>query len=93
MKYTINKLHAELGRLIKQGHGRRIVHVDKDTFRHNLEPDGCTVLAVAGLGIVWVPTMDDDGGTKWNKDGTESGRTMLVLAGDAGANSKGELVK
>ena len=89
---TIGALHKRLGKLIEQGHARKPVVVDKSSFVHNLEEDGCVILHVAGLGIVAVPQIDDDGGTKWNKDGSESHRTCLVLVGDAKANRKGEIV-
>ena len=93
MRYTVARLHYELGKLIEQGHGRKPVWIDKHTFRHPCEADGCTVLPVAGMEVAWVPMADDDGGTAYNRDGTEKGRVALVLAGDAGANGKGELVK
>ena len=92
MRYTVARLHYELTKLIEQGHGRKPVWIDKETFQHNCEADGCTILPVAGMGVVWVPMADGDGGTAYNRDGTEKGRTALVLAGDAGANRKGELV-
>ena len=87
MRYTIASLHKALGKLIDEGHGRKPVCVNKESFQHNCEDDGAVVLELSGMGIQWVPWIDDDGGTKWNKDGSESGRTILVLAGDAGANS------
>jgi len=92
MRYTVAKLHKELGKLIDGGYGRRIVCVNKESFRHNLESDGCVILDVNGLGIQTIPLIDDDGGTKWNRDGSEACMTVLVLAGGSGANSKGELV-
>lgn len=92
MRYTIARLHRELGELISQGHGRRIVAIAKDSFQHNCEPDGVTILDVEGLGIKAITNADDDGGTKFNKDGTESITTRLVLAGSAGVNGKGELL-
>lgn len=92
MRYTVARLHKELGKLIEQGHGRRIVAVDKDSFRHNCEGDGVTILDLAGLGITAVHNSDGDGGQKFNKDGTESMSMMLVLAGSSGANGKGELI-
>lgn len=93
MRFTVKALHKRLGKLIDEGHGRKIVCIDKSSFQHNLETDGCVILEVSGLGVKWVPTMDGDGGTAYRSDGYEAGRTMLVLAGDAGANMKGELVE
>jgi hypothetical protein len=92
MRYTIARLHKELGNLIDAGHGRKIVHINKDSFQHNLESNGCVIMEVVGLGIQNVPVIDDDGGTKWNRDGGEASMTVLVLAGGQGANSKGQLV-
>ena len=92
MRYTIAKLHKELQKLIDQGHGRKIVNINKASFQHNLESDGGVIMEVEGLGIQTVPVIDDDGGTKWNKDGSEASMTVLVLAGASGANGKGELV-
>lgn len=93
MSYTVARLHKELGKLIADGHGRKPVCVNKDTFRHNCESDGVVILELAGMGVQWIPTADDDGGTKWNKDGSQAGRTVLILAGDSGANARGELVQ
>lgn len=92
MRYTVAKLHKELTKLVEAGHGRKIVHINKDSFQHNLESDGCVIMEVAGLGVQNVPVIDDDGGTKWNRDGSEASMTVLVLAGGSGANIKGELV-
>jgi len=92
MRYTVAKLHKELGKLVDAGHGRKIVHINKESFQHNLESDGCVIMELCGMGIENVPVIDDDGGTKWNKDGSEASMTILILAGGAGANAKGELV-
>lgn len=90
MRYTVNRLHKELGKLIEAGYGRQIVTVDKESFQHNLTE--VTFHELAGLGIQYVAMCDDDGGTKWNKNGTESHSTILILAGVSGANHKGELI-
>lgn len=92
MRFTVNRLHKELGKLIDKGHGRKIVCVNKDSFQHNCESDGCVILDVQGLGIKTVPVIADDGGTKRLSNGTEACMTVLVLAGGSGSNSKGELV-
>lgn len=93
MRFTVAKLHKELQRLIDQGHGRKRVFVDKTSFHHNCESDGVTILELAGLGIEIVPVSDGDGGTKFNKDGSESISTICVLAGGMRANHKGELLR
>lgn len=75
-------LHKRLGALIAAGHGRKPVLINKTSFQHPLESDGVVILPVAKvLGPKWISNSDDDGGTKWNKDGTESGRTVIVLDG------------
>lgn len=89
---TINKLYKELAALIAKGHGRRKVCVAKETFTHNCESDGVTILDLEGLGIRAINISDDDGGTAVNRDGTERYMTVLVLAGCSGADSKGNLV-
>lgn len=78
---TVKALHKLLGALIEQGHGRKPVLVNKPTFEHNLEGDGCVMLDVCGIEKSWVYTVDEDGGTKINQDGSESGRTCVVLYG------------
>lgn len=83
MSYTVARLHKELGALIAQGHGRKPVQIDKATFRHALEDEGATIMPIEIIdGPKWIPMADPDGGTKWNADGSESGRTVVVLKGD-----------
>lgn len=92
MRFTVKALAKKLSDLVDSGHGRQIVCVDKSSFQHNCEEDGVVILEVAGVGIEWVPKSDADGGTKYRKDGTEAGAHLCVLAGDVGANVKGELL-
>ena len=80
---TINSLHKILGEAIADGHGRKKVCVRKDTFKHNLESDGCTILDVWQTFHQWVPLIDDDGGNAYRKDGSERGFSALVLVGDS----------
>lgn len=80
---TVNKLHKMLGKMIEQGHGRKPVCVNKQSFSHPLEGDGTVILELAGADVQWIPTSDDDGGTRYNKSGTESGRVCCVLNGGA----------
>lgn len=81
---TVNQLYKQLGDLIKDGEGRRRVCVAKDSFHHNCETDGVTILEVAGLQVEMVHNSDDDGGTKVNKDGSESYSRLCVLYGGSG---------
>ena len=82
---TLNQLHKLLTKLIAQGHGRKAVYVDKGSYRHNLEQDGCVILPVERGAIHTYRILDDDGATYINADGTERQRTSLVLIGDAGS--------
>lgn len=80
---TLNKLHKLLGKLIEQGHGRRTVGVDKQSFQDNRENDGPMILPVCEVDVEWINDADDDGGLAFNKDGTERGRTTIILGGSA----------
>ncbi len=82
MTMTVSRLHKMLGALIDAGHGRKPVLVNKTSFTHPCESDGTTMLSIAKVvGPQWIPLCDDDGGTKWNKDGTESGQRVVLLDG------------
>ena len=84
MSMTVQRLHKLLGQLIEQGHGRKPVCVDKGSFSSPLENDGVTVFDLETVnGPQWLCMADDDGGTKWNKDGSESGRRVVILKGGA----------
>lgn len=89
---TVQGLHSRLGKLIDEGHGRKHVHVDKTSFQDNREGDGVTILPLEGLGVRLLNVADDDGGSKFNKDGSESMRQTCVLVGNAAANMKGDIV-
>lgn len=80
---TANKLRKILDRIIAEGHGRCRVSVAKDSFRDNRESDGCVILPVDGIDVRWIVDADDDGGTAFNKDGTERGRTTVILVGSS----------
>lgn len=83
MKLTVNSLYKHLGRLIANGHGRKPVCINKDTFTHPLEGDGANILHVHGIaGPTFVQRMSDDGGGAVNQDGTESGTMTVVLVGE-----------
>lgn len=78
---TLNQLHKQLGKLIEKGHGRRGVCVDKESFKRPLESDGCTILPIEHIDVRWIAIIDDDGGPKENKDGTESGSMQVIVSG------------
>lgn len=84
MSYTVARLHKELGKLIEQGHGRKPVQINKQSFQHVLEDDGVVIMDIKAIeGPRWITEADDDGGTKWNRDGSEAGRRVVVLNGGA----------
>lgn len=93
MRFTVNQLKKRLDALVASGYGRLPVVVSKSTFTHNCEGDGVTILDVTGSGTVRVPNSDDDGGTKYNKDGSESSRLCYMLVGDAGSNGRGNIIE
>lgn len=61
---TILKLHKQLTALIKAGHGRKTVCVDKSKCSHALESDGVTIIPVNAAEIQTHEMADDDGGWK-----------------------------
>lgn len=82
MSMTVKALHKKLGELVTAGHGRKPVCVNKDSFYSPLEDDGAVIIGVESVsGPKWIGNIDDDGFTKWNKDGSESGRSTVVLEG------------
>lgn len=84
MSFTVARLHKELGNLIDQGHGRKPVQINKQSFQHILEDDGVVIMDINAIeGPRWVTQADDDGGTKCNRDGTEAGRRVVILKGSA----------
>lgn len=83
MGLTINRLHKLLSEMIAEGHGRRSVCIDKSTFTHNLEEDGCVILEVCRAKVLTYRRIDDDGGTALRADGTERTITGAVLIGDS----------
>jgi hypothetical protein len=82
---NVSQLHRALGKLIEAGHGRKLVAINKDTFSGGpLESDGAVIIAIEDVqGPIFVGKMDDDGGTAWNKDGSEAGTRTVVLRGGA----------
>lgn len=78
----VHTLHALLGQIIEKGHGHKPVCIDKSTFQHALEEDGAVILDVVCIsGPRFIPHTSDDGGTKFCVDGSESGRSTVVLHG------------
>lgn len=82
MTMTVSRLHKQLSDLIAAGHGRKLVCINKRTFNNRLEQDGAVIMPVKSVsGPTFIGTADDDGGPKFNRDGTEAGRYTVVLAG------------
>ncbi len=82
MSMTVARLHKLLGAIVEAGHGRKPVCIDKNSFHHPLEGDGVTIQNVEIVnGPQWISMSDDDGGAKWNKDGSESGKRVVILKG------------
>lgn len=80
---NVAQLHRALGELIAKGHARKPVCINKNSFHHPLEGDGAVILGIDSVqGPIFVGMTDDDGGTKFNKDGTESGFMTVILKGD-----------
>lgn len=80
---TIAMLHRLLGAMVAAGHGRKPVCIDKATFTDPRENDGPMILPVCEMELKWVLDAGEDGGIAVNKDGTERGRTTLVLGGSS----------
>ena len=84
---TILKLSRLCDQLIRNGHARKKVCVQKDTFSSPLENDGAVILPIDKGGLLSFPMIDDDGGVKILADGSESSHTALVLCGDEDPNA------
>lgn len=85
---TANKLHKLLTKMIADGHGRREVLVNKETFASNLEPE-VQFLPISGLLSKHILMADPDGGTMTNRDGSERGSVCIVLFGASGEPDTG----
>ncbi len=79
---TIGKLQKHLAKLVAEGHGRKQVLIDKSSFRHPLESDGCMILPVEEATILRFNICDDDGGTKVTTRGVECTQSGFVLYGN-----------
>lgn len=79
---NVNQLHRALGELVAAGHGRKPVAINVDTFQTRHPDDGNILPAIQATGPTLVCLSGDDGGTKFNKDGSESGSFTVILRGD-----------
>ena len=78
---TVAGLHAALSMLISDGHARKPVCIDKTTFGHVLECDGAVICPIENVRMRFAPMIGDDGELALRKDGTEKGKTCVVLEG------------
>ena len=81
---TVLALQKMLEKLVKEGHGRKPVFVNKATFTDNRESDGVTILPASGVFLRTITMADDDGGTALRKDGSESLKTVALVFGSNG---------
>ena len=79
---NVNQLHRALGELIAKGHGRKPVAINASTFDTRHLDDANILPVKEATGPTFVCKSDDDGGTKWNKDGSEAGTFTVILRGD-----------
>jgi len=84
-KVTIGKLHKELGKLITKDKklARKKVVINKRTFTHPLELDGCCMLDVKSIEIKEYNILNDDGGLGHGINDVEKFTSALVLSGEA----------
>lgn len=80
---TLKKFHKLLGDLIEKGHGRRRVCVDKRSFSHPLEDDGAVILDVESTFAQVITMVDDNGFTKYRKNGEECRHGVIVISGES----------
>lgn len=80
---TIRQLHNLTGKLIAEGHSRKPVCIDKTTFSHPLEPDGCCILEVESAEVKCHEMLDENGSSEKADGGTRQ-RTSFVLSGELG---------
>jgi hypothetical protein len=76
---TTAKLHKLLGKLIREGHGRMQVCIDKSKCTHPLEGDGVCVIPITSVEVQTHELLDDDGGWKVLSSGRVAERTALVI--------------
>lgn len=80
---TLGKLHKELGKLLASDKklARKKVVINKRTFTHPLESDGCCMLDVKRINVQTYNILNDDGGLLDDKSGNEKLTSSVVLSG------------
>jgi hypothetical protein len=81
---TVNQLYDIVHKLVVDGHGRKPVYVDKQSFQDNREADGCVFMPALQGYLHTFPRMDDDGGIAERKDGSERTITAFLIVGHSG---------
>lgn len=81
---TVNALWKLLGKMVEAGNGRKQVCIDKSHCNHVLESDGALILPITKAELEVHGMIDDDGGTKYRKNGEESQHCSLVLHAEHG---------
>lgn len=76
---TVNKLHKILGELIRKGHGRKKVAVDKPSFWDGNET--FTICDVNSIEPIFVGLSDGDGFQEFDSRGGDRGSIHVVLSG------------
>jgi hypothetical protein len=79
---TVKALHKELSKLIDQGYSRKKVLINKNTFKHPLELDGCCILDVKNVELQTYNILNDDGGFGHGENDQEKYQTNVVLSGE-----------
>jgi hypothetical protein len=79
---TIIKLKNALEKLIAEGHGRKMVCVDKSKVTHPLESDGVCIIPATDAEIQTHEIHDEDGGLKVLSNGCTATRTALVITAE-----------
>lgn len=72
----------KLQKIEAEGHGRALVTIDKRSFSHPLEQDGCCILDVADVDWAYIDQLDEDGFTDTTKNGQAKVKKCLVLTGN-----------
>lgn len=79
---TINQLHKLTTKAVAEGWGRRKVLIDKATFRHALEDEGCVLLEAETALVESFPLIDCDGFLECDSRGSHKERVGMILRGD-----------
>lgn len=68
---------------MNSGYSHKSVMINKDTFKHPLESDGCVILDVQHVVVQVYHILNDDGGLDHGEDCHEKFKGAVVLYGDS----------